>query len=125
MIRRPPRSTLFPYTTLFRSAGKSKSAPQSTPLVAATVIVVTLGVLTWQQVQVWHDSATLWSYAVSANPDSSVAHGKVGDEMAIQGKLAEAIDHYREVIRLKPDDAEGETNLGAMLVRLGKPAGPS
>src|SRR3712207_1926283 len=24
MIRRPPRSTLFPYTTLFRSAGKIK-----------------------------------------------------------------------------------------------------
>src|SRR3989442_10138440 len=24
MIRRPPRSTLFPYTTLFRSAGFSK-----------------------------------------------------------------------------------------------------
>src|SRR3712207_8268868 len=23
MIRRPPRSTLFPYTTLFRSAGKT------------------------------------------------------------------------------------------------------
>src|SRR5256885_10512899 len=25
MIRRPPRSTLFPYTTLFRSASSSKS----------------------------------------------------------------------------------------------------
>src|SRR2546430_8752402 len=25
MIRRPPRSTLFPYTTLFRSVGASKS----------------------------------------------------------------------------------------------------
>src|SRR3712207_7518014 len=25
MIRRPPRSTLFPYTTLFRSAGKAKA----------------------------------------------------------------------------------------------------
>src|SRR2546422_8590196 len=24
MIRRPPRSTLFPYTTLFRSAGETK-----------------------------------------------------------------------------------------------------
>src|SRR5256885_11128293 len=24
MIRRPPRSTLFPYTTLFRSAGRRK-----------------------------------------------------------------------------------------------------
>src|SRR3712207_8868737 len=26
MIRRPPRSTLFPYTTLFRSKGRSGSA---------------------------------------------------------------------------------------------------
>src|SRR5438067_7440986 len=27
MIRRPPRSTLFPYTTLFRSGAKQKGAP--------------------------------------------------------------------------------------------------
>src|SRR3712207_8007061 len=27
MIRRPPRSTLFPYTTLFRSPGARKSMP--------------------------------------------------------------------------------------------------
>src|SRR2546425_8644541 len=26
MIRRPPRSTLFPYTTLFRSAGRRRDA---------------------------------------------------------------------------------------------------
>src|SRR2546426_2140203 len=30
MIRRPPRSTLFPYTTLFRS-GASKGPPQPPP----------------------------------------------------------------------------------------------
>src|SRR3712207_7013658 len=29
MIRRPPRSTLFPYTTLFRSGGPSPAAPLS------------------------------------------------------------------------------------------------
>src|SRR2546430_8693160 len=28
MIRRPPRSTLFPYTTLFRSAGPGRSHQQ-------------------------------------------------------------------------------------------------
>src|SRR2546430_9066369 len=27
MIRRPPRSTLFPYTTLFRSRGAARRAP--------------------------------------------------------------------------------------------------
>src|SRR5260370_28339071 len=37
MIRRPPRSTLFPYTTLFRSKGagpmlaNTKATPSSTP----------------------------------------------------------------------------------------------
>src|SRR5688572_33445935 len=40
MIRRPPRSTLFPYTTLFRSsvpqmAGDSAEGPASAPLSAA------------------------------------------------------------------------------------------
>src|SRR6266540_5938330 len=34
MIRRPPRSTLFPYTTLFRSPGRS--GPASTPPWPAT-----------------------------------------------------------------------------------------
>src|SRR3989441_5612966 len=29
MIRRPPRSTLFPYTTLFRSAGRAAPARRS------------------------------------------------------------------------------------------------
>src|SRR5712675_2805096 len=31
MIRRPPRSTLFPYTTLFRSPGPQPSPPRSPP----------------------------------------------------------------------------------------------
>src|SRR5947208_15350095 len=31
MIRRPPRSTLFPYTTLFRSGPPALSRPSATP----------------------------------------------------------------------------------------------
>src|SRR2546422_1098208 len=34
MIRRPPRSTLFPYTTLFRS-------PSGTLLIVAVIVIVT------------------------------------------------------------------------------------
>src|SRR2546428_8098395 len=29
MIRRPPRSTLFPYTTLFRSSKRAKTRPRT------------------------------------------------------------------------------------------------
>src|SRR4051812_49569621 len=31
MIRRPPRSTLFPYTTLFRSPGRGMHSPRVAP----------------------------------------------------------------------------------------------
>src|SRR5256885_4325576 len=39
MIRRPPRSTLFPYTTLFRSARRSSMSFWSSLLGAATPLV--------------------------------------------------------------------------------------
>src|SRR3712207_8648522 len=41
MIRRPPRSTLFPYTTLFRSAGSEP--PSDFPVVAGKIAVAPPG----------------------------------------------------------------------------------
>src|SRR3712207_7578003 len=37
MIRRPPRSTLFPYTTLFRSGSRARAAPA--PNMAAHLVI--------------------------------------------------------------------------------------
>src|SRR3712207_7133549 len=39
MIRRPPRSTLFPYTTLFRSPGMTGGGVRVDPLVSANYYV--------------------------------------------------------------------------------------
>src|SRR2546430_7702324 len=41
MIRRPPRSTLFPYTTLFRSLRESGSSEDSVQLATARRLVCT------------------------------------------------------------------------------------
>src|ERR1035441_4771465 len=43
MIRRPPRSTLFPYTTLFRSPGSGRSNVESILLLAHTEADGSLG----------------------------------------------------------------------------------
>src|SRR2546422_2675955 len=57
MIRRPPRSTLFPYTTLFRSSPIARSLldaaapPAHNDQVAVTVIVPGDSVLVGQQVR--------------------------------------------------------------------------
>src|SRR3712207_8478785 len=42
MIRRPPRSTLFPYTTLFRSAGR-QPLPVTSPVSQLPVDRLTVG----------------------------------------------------------------------------------
>src|SRR3990167_7451339 len=39
MIRRPPRSTLFPYTTLFRSTTPPTTAPVAVPICALVGVV--------------------------------------------------------------------------------------
>src|SRR3712207_7786762 len=43
MIRRPPRSTLFPYTTLFRSAAGHQGGVAVRPVVAALGAVAVAG----------------------------------------------------------------------------------
>src|SRR2546427_3523428 len=40
MIRRPPRSTLFPYTTLFRSRGPFQSVVGSTGLLIGLILLI-------------------------------------------------------------------------------------
>src|SRR3712207_9060767 len=42
MIRRPPRSTLFPYTTLFRSGGVSVISPVRTSLSRSLATICSL-----------------------------------------------------------------------------------
>src|SRR5437667_552234 len=39
MIRRPPRSTLFPYTTLFRSGGEGEKVRVNVPLSLAEKVL--------------------------------------------------------------------------------------
>src|SRR5881296_3470250 len=83
-------------------------------------IPVGLGILTWNQVHVWHDSKTLWAHALAIDPHSSVAQNDFGEALAQQGKLAEAIEHYRQALNIKPDYADAHYNLGGALAQQGK-----
>src|SRR2546430_13050391 len=45
MIRRPPRSTLFPYTTLFRSRSQRGQAMAEFAIVVPVLLLVLLGIM--------------------------------------------------------------------------------
>src|SRR5438309_1190474 len=105
-----------------RSTSSTTGAPATWGLAGiATGVVIALGVLTWNQVQVWHDSERLWTHAVAVDPNSSSTQNNLGRELGRQGKLAAAIEHFQQALRLLPDDADAHNNWGVALAQQLKP----
>jgi len=77
-------------------------ARRAMTLVAAAGLAVSFGVSTWHQVQVWHDSGTLWSHAIDVEPECAVCHAHLGFWLSQQGKHDAAIAHLRTAVSLRP-----------------------
>jgi hypothetical protein len=90
-------------------------------LVAACALVV-LVVLTALQVRVWRNSITLWSHAVALEPDNRFARINLGAAYAEEGRTPEAIEQYREVLRLSRDKAPWYEVLGWLYASRGSVA---
>src|SRR2546430_2133499 len=104
------------------STNSTTGAPTTWGLAGiATGIVIALGVLTWNQVQIWHDSERLWTYALAIDLDSPIAHSNWGAALLQQGKPAEAINHFQQALRIDPDCALARSNWGAALLQQGQP----
>src|SRR5881296_534901 len=95
--------------------------PTTLPIAGVAICVVAgLGVLTWNQVQIWHDSERLWTYTVAIHPNSSLAQFSLGIVLSAQGKPTEAIEHFQKGLQLRPDEPSAHTNLGVALIQQGK-----
>src|SRR3989454_4341878 len=86
----------------------------------AACVLFGLGILTWNQVQVWRDSEKLWTHALATYPKSPIAENNLGNVRADQSKLAEAIEHYRQALDINPEHASAHYNLGNVLAQQGK-----
>jgi len=86
----------------------------------AVCVLLGLGVLSWNQVRVWHDSETLWTHALATYPQSSIAENNLGLLLAKQGKPAEAIEHYRRALQITPAYASAHHNWGLALAQQGQ-----
>jgi len=86
--------------------------------------IVALGILTWKQSQVWHDSVTLWRHTLAIAErsffKSSIAHSNLGVALGERGQWDEGIQHQREALRINPAYAEAHNNLGLALVQRGE-----
>lgn len=81
-------------------------------------MIAFLGVLTVQQVRVWHDTESLWTQALAASP-SSHAHYNLGRIRFIDGRVTEAIEHYGAALAMRPAFFQAHNGLGLALAAQG------
>jgi len=86
---------------------------------AAIVIVVMFSVVTFRQVGYWKDQESLFRHAIAVTQENGRAHHILSQDLAVKGKIEEALFHAREAVRLDPNNARAHKNLGYMLYRVG------
>ncbi len=84
------------------------------------VVLVVLGLLTWEQCKIYADVETLWEDTLAKNPGAWLAHNNLGIVLRKQGRVQEAIEHYNEALKLNPTYALAYNNLGVALKQIGK-----
>jgi len=120
------RYTYLPLTGIFvavawslaRSAGHHPGLRAPLAL-ACGAALLTLACLTSRQVSLWRDTRTLFSHALSLSSENAMAHNTLGIWLSSEGRFEEALDQYREAVRMVPWNAELVFNRGTALEALG------
>jgi len=86
---------------------------------ASAVWILALGLLAWQQVQVWRDTETLWSFAVEADPSCAICQNNLGTTFSRRNLFGPAKERYELALALRPDRINVHGNLGVVLHRMG------
>ena len=87
--------------------------------IVGIAIIVVLGVLTWNQSRVWHDSAALWSHVLRVDDESAIGHVGLANVLFRQNRVEEATEHARRAVAIAPGYAQAHNDLGVGLATQG------
>jgi tetratricopeptide (TPR) repeat protein len=87
---------------------------------AAGIATAALVFLTWQQSGLYCDAVTLYRDTLEKNHECWMAHNNLGNILFDEGRLSDAMYHFQEAKRLRPQDAEPYNNVGEVLSKLGR-----
>jgi tetratricopeptide (TPR) repeat protein len=86
----------------------------------AIAIVLVLAVVARVQAGYWQDSLTCWQHALDVTNDNFVAEDALGGVLTDEGRMAEAIPHFRRALELHADFPGARHNLTVALTKQGE-----
>jgi tetratricopeptide (TPR) repeat protein len=87
---------------------------------ATGILLLALMMSSWTQLQHWKNNVTLFEHAINVTTNNYLAHDNLGNVLAQQGKIDEAINHYDSALRIKSNSANTHNNLAVALLGLGR-----
>jgi Flp pilus assembly protein TadD len=95
----------------------SRRWPQRRMMLTAAggVCLVVLAVCAWLQTQYWKNSELLWKRTLACTRPSWAVENFLGDHLSDNGKIDEAVAHFRRAAELSPNTAAVRFNLGFAL----------
>jgi Tfp pilus assembly protein PilF len=90
--------------------------------VLAACVIAACAILTRVQVGRWSDSVRLWRHTLEVAPDNYLAHHSLGVALNLEGKKAEAMEHFLAAVTFNPKYAPARTHLARSLVEQGQRA---
>jgi tetratricopeptide (TPR) repeat protein len=84
-------------------------------IVVSMLVLATLGTLTWRRQEAFQGQEALWRDTLRKNPGAWLAHNNLGTVLQDEGRLGQALDHYRQAVQLKGDYALALNNVGNVL----------
>jgi len=115
------------FATVLRAQAEGRLAPRFGGLLSVTAVMIVLALAadTWRQSRLWHDSETLWAWAVDVDPDCAICHNNLGSAIihspartSSSPALAEA--QFRKALALRPERSTFYHNLGGALALQGR-----
>ena len=105
-----------------RARGRVSALITRSVMAGAAAVVLFLAAGSWNQSKVWHDSETLWRWAVNLDPECVVCWNNLGQALSARKQPAEAEVAFRRVAALRPMTAGLANNIAMALAGQGKDA---
>lgn len=81
------------------------------------VVLVALALVSRSQINYWSDNILLWTHTLQITKTNWLAEDELGSELAIKGRVREAMPHFYTVIKINPSDTTSNMAIGIYQLR--------
>jgi Flp pilus assembly protein TadD len=103
-----------------RRRGRIRPAIAALVIALVAVWIVGLGIVARVQTGVWHDSETLWRYAIQVEPTCSICKHNLAVILVQRGEQTQALALLERAIALRPDRSDFYSSYGVLLLEMGR-----